>query len=47
MASASIDEEIAEAVRQYELLLNKEGSPNNTFLFQKYTSGEFIDKKDI
>ena len=27
-----------------ELLLNKEGSPNNTFLFQKYTSGEFIDK---
>ena len=30
-----------------ELLLNKEGSPNNTFLFQKYTSGKFIDKKDI
>ena len=30
-----------------ELLLNKEGSPNNTFLFQKNTSGEFIEKKDI
>ena len=29
------------------LLLNKEGSPNNTFLFQKYISGELIDKKDI
>ena len=29
------------------LLLNKEVSSNNTFLFQKYTSGEFIDKKDI
>ena len=28
-----------------ELLLNEEGSPNNTLRFQKYTSGEFIEKR--